>query len=71
MLDILLSVLMLEVVTVGLSDSVKLHYCTRQLLVRGTQNLGIQSAAGIDNYRLMVDGLCCYWLVINLCGASL
>ena len=48
MLGILLSVLMLEVVTVGLSDSVKLHYCTRQLSTTGTQNLGIQSAAGID-----------------------
>ena len=48
MLDILLSVLMSEVVTDGLSDSVKLHYCTRQLSTAGTQNLlGIQSAAGI------------------------
>ena len=35
MLDILLSVLMLEVVTVGLSDSVKLRYCTRQLSTTG------------------------------------
>ena len=48
MLDILLSVLMLEVDTVGLSDSVKLHLCTRQLSTTRTQNLGLQSAAGID-----------------------